>query len=163
MNSRLLNISTILVAVVTVSVGMFVYNSAQNTISDSMENLSMQEVEAFNAQFTPYEGIQTGSSIKALIGRLIANANTYRDESDKIPGVVIEQLTVDEMLEQNVVNPIESEDEVNEYVQDLNSIRNLIETKHEYYVEINYQTDGMVDYIHISYDESNPITNLKNR
>lgn len=163
MNSRLLNVPAILFAVLTVSIGMYVYNSSQATITDSMESLSTQEVDAFNSQFYAYEGTQTGSNIKALVSRLIANANTYIDETDKIPGVVIEQLTENETIEQIIVDPFEIEDEASEYIQKLNEIRNNVSTKHEYFVEISYQSKGIVDYIYISYDESNPITDYRNR
>lgn len=163
MNSRLLNVPAILFAVLTVSIGMYVYNSSQATITDSMESLSTQEIDAFNSQFYSYEGTQTGSNIKALIARLIANANTYMDETDKIPGVIIEQLTEDETIEQIIVEPFEIEDDASEYIQKLNEIRNNVSNKHEYFVEINYQSKGIVDYIYISYDESNPITNYRNR
>ena len=48
MNSRLLNLSTILVAVVTVGVGVFIYNSAQSVVPDALDTITIQEVEAFN-------------------------------------------------------------------------------------------------------------------
>ncbi len=163
MNSRLLNLSTILVAVVTVGVGVFIYNSAQSVVPDALDTITIQEVEAFNNQFTSYEGIQTGSNVKALMGRLIGNANIYRDESNKIPGVVMEELAEDELIVPTVANPPETEDEVHEYIQKLTSNRNSIDSRHEYYVEITYQTDGLIDYIHVSYDELNPITDLKYR
>ena len=79
MNSRLLNVPAILVAVLTVSIGMFVYNTSQSTISDSFSTISTQEIEAFNNQFTSYEGAITVSNVKALMGRLIANSSTYED------------------------------------------------------------------------------------
>ena len=163
MNSRFLNLSTILVAVVTVGVGIFVYNSAQSAVPDTLNSITVQEIEAFNAQFTSYEGTQAGSNIKALIGRLIANANTYQDETSKVPGIVVEQLTLDEIIEQTHINPIETESDVSDYIQKLNTIRNSIEIKHEYYVEITYQSEGLIDHIHISYDALNPITDLKYR
>ena len=163
MNSRLLNLSTILVAVVTVGVGVFIYNSAQSVVPDALDTITIQEVEAFNNQFTSYEGIQTGSNVKALMGRLIGNANTYRDESNKIPGVVMEELAEDELIVPTVANPPETENDIQEYIQKLTSNRNSIDSRHEYYVEITYQTDGLIDYIHVSYDELNPITDLKYR
>lgn len=163
MNSRLLNVPAILLAVLTVSVGMYIYNSSQTTITDAMTTLSTQEVDAFNNQFVVYEGTQTGSNIKALIGRLIANADTYRDESDKIPGFIYEKKSEDEMIEQVIIDPFETEEDLTEYIQNLGYARNDIETKHEYYVEITYQETGLINYIHISYDSSNPITDLRFR
>ncbi len=163
MNSRLLNVPAILVAVLTVSIGMFVYNTSQSTISDSFSTISTQEIEAFNNQFTSYEGAITGSNVKALMGRLIANASTYEDEIEKIPGIVFEQLNEEEFIEQTVVDPFENENDYSNYITSLGTCRNIVETKHTYYVEITYQDTGLIDYIHISYDESNPITNLKYR
>ena len=43
MNSRLLNLSTILVAVVTVGVGVFIYNSAQSVVPDALDTITIQE------------------------------------------------------------------------------------------------------------------------
>lgn len=163
MNSRLLNVPAILVAVLTVSIGMYVYNSSQTAIIDSMPNVSTQEIDAFNNQFTVYEGTQAGSNVKALMGRLVANADTYRDEVNKIPGVVVEQLNEDESISQITVDPIENEDELNNYIQMLAEIRSNLNTRQEYFVEMTYQDDGTIDYIHISYDSSNPITDLKYR
>lgn len=163
MNSRLLNVPAILFAVLTVSIGMYVYNSSQSTLIETANTMSTQEISAYNNQFTTYEGIQTGSNIKALIGRLVANADTYRDESSKVPGVIIEYLNEDETIEQIVIDPIETEDDLLDYVQMLGTVRNSTDTKHEYYVEMTYQNSGIIDYIHISYDSSNPITDLKFR
>ena len=57
----------------------------------------------------------------------------------------------------------EFDDDVSDYIDDLGKIRNRVETKHEYYVEINYQSSGLVDYIQISYDPENPISDFYHR
>ena len=163
MNSRLLNVSTVVFAVLTVSIGIFVYNSAQTSIEDSLDSMSTQETELFNSMFSSYEGTQTGSNIKALLGRTIANADTYREDVDHIPGIIYEKKTEDEMIEQIIIDPFETEDDINDYIQNLGIARNEIETKHEYYVEMTFQENGLIDYIHISYDSSNTITDLRYR
>lgn len=162
MNSRLLG-AGIVVPILIVSIGLFIYNSASSTITDSISSLSTQEVEAFNNQFTSYEGKQTGSNVKALMGRLIANANTYSDECSKVPQVYINQMS-EESSESMEVTYTENDDgDTNNYINDLGKIRNLIETKHEYYIEITYQNNGLIDYIQISYDAENPIWEYKYR
>lgn len=162
MNSRLLG-AGIVVPILIVSIGLFIYNSASSTITDSISSLSTQEVEAFNNQFTSYEGKQTGSNVRALMGRLIANANTYSDECSKVPQVYINQMS-EESSESMEVTYTESDDgDTNNYINDLGKIRNLIETKHEYYIEITYQNNGLIDYIQISYDAENPIWEYKYR
>ena len=162
MNSRLLG-AGIVVPILIVSIGLFIYNSASSTITDSISSLSTQEAEAFNNQFTSYEGKQTGSNVKALMGRLIANANTYSDECSKVPQVYINQMS-EESSESMEVTYTENDDgDTNNYINDLGKIRNLIETKHEYYIEITYQNNGLIDYIQISYDAENPIWEYKYR
>ena len=92
-SKALLIAGAILLCILIIAIGMFIYNSASSTITDSLTSLSTQEVEAFNNQFSSYEGTQTGSNLKALMGRLIANADTYSEEPAKIPAIHIDQLT----------------------------------------------------------------------
>ena len=162
MNSRLLGAS-IIVPILIVSVGLFIYNSASTVIPDSISSLSTQEIDAFNNQFTPYEGTITGSNVKALMGRLIANADTYREESDKVPQVYIDQLNEENTEYMEVTYTEFDEDDTSDYINDLGKIRNSVELKHKYYVEINYQSSGLVDYIQISYDPENPILDYYHR
>ena len=160
-SKALLIAGAILLCILIIAIGMFIYNSAQSTITDTMSTLSTQEVDAFNNQFTSYEGKQTGSNIKALMGRLIGNANTYRDEPAKVPQVFINRLsntnnnTIDaQFLTANAGNP-------QNYITLLGTIRNRVETKHEYYVELNFQDNGLIDYIVISYDTTNNLKNIE--
>ena len=84
-NKILISILSILI----IAIGMYIYNSASSTITSSVSSMSTQEKDAFNNQFTAYENAQTGSKVKALIGVLIANSNTYEDEVAKIPTLTI--------------------------------------------------------------------------
>lgn len=156
MNSRLLG-AGIVVPILIVSIGLFIYNSASTTIPDTISTLSTQEIDAFNNQFTAYEGTVTGSNVKALMGRLISNADTYRDEYDKVPQVYIDKISEENPEYMDVTYTEFDEGDVSNYIDGLGKIRNRVETKHEYYVEINYQSSGLVDYIQISYDPENPI------
>ena len=139
---------------------MFIYNSAQSTITDSLTSLSTQEVEAFNNQFTSYEGIQTGSNVRALMGRLIANADTYADEPAKIPAVVIDKIKSGGSGSKTLVKDAGN---TQDYIDACGKIRNQVETKHEYYVEINYQKNGLLDVITITYDSTNPANTTLHR
>lgn len=163
MNSRLLGISAIVTAVLTVSVGMFIFNSASSTITESTSTLSTMEIDAFNNQFVSYEGEQTGSNVKALIGRLIASANIYIDEPSKVPQVYIDK-TNEENLDfiEATYSELDERDNLG-YIEKLNEIRNGVETKHTYYVEFTFQDTGLIDYIQISYDPENPILMYKYR
>lgn len=172
MNSRLL-VPVVFAACAAMGIGRIIYNFAQNSItdltvsdssvSDSFSSLSTQEIDAFNNQFTSYSGEQTGSNVRALMGRLIGNADTYKDETSKVPQVYIDKLSED-MLEEMYVTYIEFDDgDVTNYINDLGKIRNNVETKHSYYVDFTYQTNGLIDYIQISYDPENPILDYYHR
>lgn len=149
-SKALLIAGAILLCILIIAIGMFIYNSAQSTITDSLTSLSTQEVEAFNNQFTSYEGVQTGSNIRALTGRLIANADTYADEPAKIPAIYIDKTKSGSSAAINEV--VTTAGETQNYIDSCGKIRNQVETKHEYYVEISYQKNGLIDYIYITYD-----------
>ena len=51
-SKALLIAGAILLCILIIAIGMFIYNSASSTITDSMSTLSTQEVDAFNNQFT---------------------------------------------------------------------------------------------------------------
>lgn len=162
MNSRLL-VPVVFAACAVMGIGTIIYNFAQNSIDTSISSISTQEIEAYNNQFSAYEGVQTGSNVKALMGRLIANADTYRDESSKVPQVYIDKLSENTPEEMEVTYTEFDDGDVTNYINDLGKIRNRVETKHEYYIEITYQSTGLVDYIQISYDVDNPIWQYKYR
>ena len=160
-SKALLIAGAILLCILIIAIGMFIYNSASSTITDSMSTLSTQEVDAFNNQFTSYEGKQTGSNVKALMGRLIGNANTYRDEPAKVPQVFVDQLSNTVQDEAEATFTLENAGDPQDYITELGTIRNRVETKHEYYVEMNYQDNGLIDYIVISYDATNNLENIE--
>lgn len=154
-------VGMILISTLIIATGMYMYSSSQSTISDSLTDMSIQEVQAFNLNFTLYEGKQTGSQVKALIQRLIANANTYLEEPDKIPSVKYVTSEDDnsdakdwqESDDGGKVTSKESDSEWQEnYVAALAKLSNCMEPKHTYYVEVNVGDKGIVDEIIIYYD-----------
>lgn len=67
----------ILLAILLISLGIMIYNQAQNTVNNS--GMSQAEIQAFNNRFMKYEGSnKTGSEVKSLINEVIA---TNSDES----------------------------------------------------------------------------------
>ena len=160
-SKALLIAGAILLCILIIAIGMFIYNSAQSTITDSMTSLSTQEIDAFNNQFTSYEGAQTGSQVKALMGRLIGNADTYKDEPTRVPHVYIDKANASASLNAVDVEYADSTD-LSNYISKLGQIRNRVEAKHDYHVEATFQTNGLIDYLVISYDVDN-IENGHNR
>lgn len=74
----------ILLAILLISLGIFIFNQAQDTISNS--GMSQAEVNAFNNKFVKYEGQQKGSVVRSLLQEVVASNN---DENLKNDGVAI--------------------------------------------------------------------------
>ena len=141
----------ILLAILIIAIGMYIYNSASATINDSLTNMSTQEIEAFNNQFESYRGKQTGSQISSLVGRLIANANTYEDESGKVPACTCAKINrAGDNAAATYTEP--DKEQLTAYISELTKIKNRIENKHPYYVDFAYDNSGLVGEIIIYYD-----------
>ncbi len=141
----------ILLAILIIAIGMYIYNSAQATINDSISSMSTQEIEAFNNNFESYKGKQTGSQISALIGRLIANSNTFADEPGKVPTFYINKIS---NTKTNNVNADYNNANANlqqNYINKLSSVKNGVENKHTYVVEFEYGTSGLISKINVTY------------
>ena len=123
----------ILLSILIIAIGIFVFNGANSTITDSMTSMSTQEIEAFNNQFLSYDGEQSGSNVKFLIAKLIANANTYKEEPNKIPDVY-PQKDATSSVRLITINSQSLEN----YVSFLSEYRNAVENKHTYKVSFEY-------------------------
>lgn len=151
-SKALLIAGAILLAILIIAIGMFIYNSAQATVNDSLTSMTTQEVDAFNNQFTSYEQQQNGSNVKALIGRLIANSNTYVDESAKVPDVhYVSTGATGGALASNLDATQDNDGDNADYVAQLGTLRNGIVNKHPYWVEFEYGTTGVITALTISY------------
>lgn len=78
-SKALLIAGAILIVILLIGVGMLVFNGAQESIEGSLDTMSAQEIQAFNSQFSSYEGSVKGSSVRSLIQKVIASnsSNTY--------------------------------------------------------------------------------------
>ena len=64
----------ILLAILLISLGIMIFNQAQDTVSNS--GMSEAEITAFNNKFLKYEGNQKGTMVKSMIQEVLAtNAN----------------------------------------------------------------------------------------
>ena len=158
-SKALLIAGAILLAILIIAIGLFIYNSAQSTVNDSMTTMTTQEIEAFNNQFNSYAQTQTGSNVKALLGRLIANANTYTEEPGKVPDVVVYGgINAAEYAKGNTINMNNAgENNVQTYVDGLSSLQNKVENKHKYTIEFQYGSSGMIDEVDIKYEKDSSL------
>lgn len=147
----------IIMCVLLVSIGMFVYSKSSNSMEDSMTVMSTHEIEAHNSEYTMYDSEQTGANVKSLLRIVVSNANLYKDEVTKIPGVYFEDVKHSRNLDSGLPEAGDNEN----YLDTLQVIQSSIDTKHKYWVEVNYQKNGLIDYINISYDPNNLVEPIK--
>ena len=56
----------ILIAILLITIGIILINSGRNVVDTGVATMSSQAIQAFNGQFTPYEGEISGRQIRNL-------------------------------------------------------------------------------------------------
>lgn len=73
---------SILVSILLISLGIAIYNKANDSVNNS--GMSKSQIETFNAQFAGYDGEQVrGSEIRTLVQKVIANNGEYADDTSR--------------------------------------------------------------------------------
>ena len=73
----------ILISIILISIGIMVVQSASGVTGAAAEEMSKQEIDLFNAQFSSYAGQQKGSTVRSLMGVVIAS-NAAHDEQHQV-------------------------------------------------------------------------------
>jgi len=76
----------ILLSILIIGIGMFIYNQATQTIQKA--NLSGQEVTAYNSEFEQYEGTRSGSDARQLCDLVRNHNKQYADDESRHVQVV---------------------------------------------------------------------------
>lgn len=78
----------ILISILLIGVGMMVFQGAEGGIHEAILQMSAQEKDMFNQNFTRYEGTRiTGSNVRALIQNIISSNNTNQDIDGKLVSI----------------------------------------------------------------------------
>lgn len=72
----------ILLAILLISLGILIFNQAQDTVNNS--GMSQAEISAFNNKFLKYEGKQKGSVVRALISEVLASNADANNSTRKV-------------------------------------------------------------------------------
>ena len=150
--------------VIQIILGIALYEKRHYVPLSRRRQSGSWEIEGFNSTFTSYQGEQTGSGVKALINRLIANANTYRDEPEKIP--CISYNTIDNNEDANKENNgqaygVREPEETRGYLNYLSKISKGINLKHKYYLVMTLNNDGILRGITINYNKREEETQVE--
>lgn len=92
----LLIAAAVLVAILIISLGLVVYNMAEESVNNN-SSLSAQEIQAFNDQFTQYEGDNVrGTRVNSLLKTALNNNITQQQEGNegKIVSITAKSCTV---------------------------------------------------------------------
>ena len=72
----------ILLAILIIGLGMFIYNQAADTLDGAQ--LDGQKVDSYNREFLQYEGTKQGSQVKTLLNNIKAHNRHAEDASQVI-------------------------------------------------------------------------------
>ena len=149
-SSALIIAGAILLAILIIAIGIYIFNSAQGTIDSSLQSMSSQEKDAFNSQFTSYQGDKiSGSNVKALMTKLAANYGSYADEPSKVPSVNFYKKSTNTTADLTASYDSVSTSATG-YTDDISEIRNATVNKHTYKVEMNFGASGIIEEINIT-------------
>ena len=147
----------ILLILIVVNVVIFIVSNDNCSEESNNKMVSLYyRHESFNSQFTVYSGEQTGFKLKSLMGTLIANANTYYSEPQRIPEVIIKN---NGTITYYVERPNNCENIDEKYQSNLSNVRNALFNKMTYKVEFTYFEDLALDKIIITGELSKDIGN----
>lgn len=138
----------ILLSILIIAIGMYIYNSSTNSINDAVGQISQQEIQAFNNQFLMYEGKQVGTNVKSLIQILSSGATNNREEATKLPDLWYQASSADDTPTE-VFSNIEEPN-----VRGFNQARTEIQSRHYYHVTLLVSPEtSLIDGIVIEYDD----------
>lgn len=87
-SKALLIAAAILIVLLIIGFGIMVLNSSTDNIDEGISQMSTQQKDMFNKQFTIYEGPKvTGNSVRSLIQNIISSNNTNQDIDGKIVSI----------------------------------------------------------------------------
>ena len=119
----------ILLSILIIAIGMYIYNSSQNSINEAGSQISAQEVQSFNQTWEMYEGTQSGANVRSLISKMASNAKANETEATRLPGLDCEY---SKGKHANVAGNNFTDQTINGF----NTARTNIEARHNYTVSL---------------------------
>lgn len=121
----------ILLAILLVAIGMFVFNKANNSIQRAATQMDQRELETHNSYFTQYQGVQNGAVVKGFLagwGQRIAPPDTAEERKPELKGVLGSGKNADEILNSQA----------------------KVKTAQRYDVKVTHNKNGLVNLVEIT-------------
>lgn len=87
-SKALLFAAGILIAIILISVAVYIVSMSNDATKQVGGTISDMELSSFNSKFTTYEGIRTGSQVKALVEAVNAS-NSSNADTDLIVDITL--------------------------------------------------------------------------
>lgn len=126
----------ILLSIAIIGIGMTVFKMASSSMGNV--NMSEQEIEAQNSKFSSYQGVQAGSTVRALCDAIRTNNSQNEDDVSK-------QIVLTEAA---ATDPAEADTEGTDSAG-ITTIRNKINSARRYTVSFGYTSSGLIKNIGI--------------
>ena len=126
-SKALIMAGAVLIAIVLISIGVYIISSQQGAIDQSEESSKVLQIKTYNATFEKYGGTIKGSEVKNLLSDIQTNNN--RNTS---------KITITHGSNTGDTTSV------------INNIRNLIRPNKNYTIDFGYDADGYVNTIKIT-------------
>jgi len=137
----------ILLSILIIGIGMYVYSSSTSSLDSAVSQMSANEIQAFNKQFTQYSNKQSGANVISLLSAVAANAAANKGADERLPDVKTSGFTAGGQSDNTVTS-----NGVNANISAINGLKQTIANSHAYTVTFGYDEEsGLVDEITITY------------
>lgn len=138
----------ILLSILIIAIGMYIYNSSTNSIQNAAGQISQQDISAFNNQLDMYSDRQVGTNVKALITTMASICKENAEEETKLPDLFLEPTNGGTVIE---VKPTVADGTMQSA---FNKAKAKVEARHYYNVVVNTCPEtGLIDSVVIEYEK----------
>lgn len=156
----LLIAASVLIAVLIISLGMYIYSKSNNA-DEASSTMSKMAVMTNNEQFTLYEGIQNGGVVKKLLQTASQHNQSLYESDDTIEYCVCIRSNVDDLLakfsnDAEILSGLNgSRDYGVRYPSNIAKVSSAISRSKRYKIWFSYNKYGDIWEIHIDDIKSN--------
>lgn len=144
----------ILLSILIIAIGMYIFNSSSNSINGAATQISQQDIDAFNKQLEMYEGRQIGANVKSLISKIAAICKENIEEASRLPDLYYTAKSGANAQETSVLTVVNG----STIQKDLNAAKGLIESRHYYYVYFKTSEEtGLINSVVIKYNQDDTV------
>mgnify|MGYP004489331069 CR=1 FL=1 len=145
----LLIAAAVLIAIILISLGVSIVNSAQDQINQSSNALNSAEIESFNSKFRSYEGAAvSGTKVRTLARAVIQNNQSQDDDSRKVVMRLVSSNDIQDLSQLSGTSGNSVLDKDTSEVP--TSGDNSIATGNRYIVKCKTDNSGLIKYIFIA-------------